>query len=135
VDKMPDNFNLLGPIALLWPKARVILCGRDPRDIARSCWQTSFATNPWTNSCEHIARRFADHERMLAHWKETKPIDWLEVLYEELVCELESNAWDLIGFLGVDWEPACLEFHKTRRVVRTASQLHMCRCFSRFWRL
>jgi tetratricopeptide (TPR) repeat protein len=55
VDKMPDNFNLLGLIALLWPQARVILCNRDLRDIALSCWQTSFATNPWTNNWEYIA--------------------------------------------------------------------------------
>ncbi len=125
VDKMPDNFNLLGLIAFLWPKARVILCSRDLRDIALSCWQTSFATNPWTNNWEHIARRFADHERMLAHWKQTKPIDWFDVVYEELVCDLEGHAQGLIAFLGLEWEPACLEFHKTRRVVRTASQLQV----------
>src|ERR1700722_13547030 len=85
VDKMHDNFNLLGLIALLWPNARVILCSRDVRDIVLSCWQTSFATNPWTNNWEHIARRFADHERMLAHWKQMKPIEWLDVVYEDLV--------------------------------------------------
>ena len=65
----------------LTARARVILCSRDLRDVALSCWQTSFATNPWTNNWEHIARRFADHERMLAHWKQTKPIDWLDVVY------------------------------------------------------
>ena len=122
---MPDNFNLLGLIALLWPQARVIVCNRDLRDIALSCWQTSFATNPWTNNWEHIARRFADHERLLAHWRETKPIDWLEVVYEELVSDLEGHARRLIAFVGLDWEPACLEFHKSSRVVRTASQLQV----------
>ena len=125
VDKMPDNYNLLGLIALLWPKARVILCSRDLRDIALSCWQTSFATNPWTNNWEHIARRFSDHQRLIAYWKQTKPIDWFDVVYEELVCDLEGHARSLIAFLGLDWEPACLEFHKTRRVVRTASQLQV----------
>ena len=125
MDKMPDNFNLLGLIALLWPNARVILCTRDLRDIALSCWQTSFATNPWTNNWEHIARRFADYERVLAHWKQMKPIDWHDVVYEELVCDLEGHARGLIAFLGLEWEAACLEFHKTRRVVRTASQLQV----------
>jgi tetratricopeptide (TPR) repeat protein len=125
VDKMPDNFNLLGLIALLWPNARVIVCRRDPRDVALSCWQTSFEANPWTNNWEHIARRFADHERLLAHWKQTKPVEWLDVTYEELVCELEGHARAMIAFLGLNWEPACLEFYKTRRVVRTASQLQV----------
>jgi hypothetical protein len=103
----------------------VILCSRDLRDVALSCWQTSFATNPWTNKWEHIARRFADHERMLTHWKQTKPVDWLDVVYEELVCDFESHVRRLIAFLGLKWEPACLEFYKTRRVVRTASQLQV----------
>ncbi len=125
VDKMPDNFNLLGLIALLWPKARVILCSRDLRNVALSCWQTSFATNPWTNTWEDIARRFADHQRLLAHWKHTQPIDWFDVVYEELVCDLEGHARGLIAFLGLDWEPTCLEFHKTRRVVRTASHIQV----------
>ena len=125
VDKMPDNFHLLGMIALLWPKARVIVCSRDLRDIALSCWQTSFATNPWTNRWDHIARRFADHERLLAHWKRTRPVAWLDVVYEELVRDLEAQARRLITFLGLEWEPACLEFHKTRRIVRTASQLQV----------
>jgi tetratricopeptide (TPR) repeat protein len=122
VDKMPDNFNLLGMIALLWTNARVIVCGRDPRDIALSCWQTSFATNPWTSNWEHIAQRIAAHERVLAHWRQAKPIGWLDIVYEELVTDLEGHARDMIQFLGLDWEPACLEFHKTRRIVRTASQ-------------
>ena len=49
VNKQPDNIDLLGMIALLWPGARVILCHRDPRDVALSCWQMGFVTNPWSN--------------------------------------------------------------------------------------
>jgi tetratricopeptide (TPR) repeat protein len=122
VDKMPDNFKLLGLIGVFWPNAHVILCIRDLRDIAVSAWQTSFSSNPWTNSWEHIARRFADHHRLLAHWRRTQPIRWLEVVYEDLVQDVAGHARRLIDFVGLEWEPACLEFHKTRRVVRTASQ-------------
>ncbi len=125
VDKMPDNFLLLGMIAVLWPKAKVIVCSRDLRDVALSCWQTPFSTNPWTNQWEHIARRFADHQRLLAHWKWAKPVAWLDVTYEELVRDVEGHARRMIAFLGLEWEPACLEFHKTRRVVRTASQFQV----------
>jgi tetratricopeptide (TPR) repeat protein len=90
VDKMPDNFKLLGLIAVLWPRAHVILCTRDLRDIAVSCWQTSFSSNPWTNTWEHMARRFADHARLLAHWRDTRPVPWIEVIYEELVSDPEG---------------------------------------------
>jgi len=125
VDKMPDNIRLLGLIALLWPSARVIVCSRDLRDIAVSCRQTDFVSIRWTNDWEHIARRFADHRRIVAHWRQTKPTQCLDVRYEDMVGDLEGHARHLIDFLGLDWDPACLEFYSTRRVVRTASQVQV----------
>ncbi len=121
VDKMPDNFRLLGLIALLWPQARVIVCHRDLRDIAVSCWQTGFERNPWTNDWSHIAQRFQDYRRMMSHWKQTRPLEWLDLSYESLVNDLENQARRLVDFVGLDWNPSCLDFHQTRRVVRTAS--------------
>ncbi|MGD0205489.1 MAG: hypothetical protein ABSB57_03480, partial [Dehalococcoidia bacterium] len=49
-------------IALLWPGARVIVCSRDLRDVAVSCWLNGFAVL-WNKSWEHIARRLATHQR------------------------------------------------------------------------
>ncbi len=121
VDKMPDNIEFLGLIALLWPNARVIVCGRDLRDIAVSCRQTDFAAIDWTNDWDQLARRFADYLRLLEHWKRSRPLGWLDVRYEDLVVDLEAQARRLIDYLALDWESACLEFHATRRVVRTAS--------------
>ena len=99
----------------------MILCVRDERDIAVSCWQTSFATIRWANDPVHIARRIADHQRILQHWRQRQPIGWLKFVYEDLVRDVESQARRLIDFIGLEWDPACLEFHSTRRVVRTAS--------------
>jgi hypothetical protein len=121
VDKMPDNSRLLGLIAMLWPNARVIVCGRDLRDVALSCWQTGFTSTPWNNDWDHLARRFADHQRILTHWRRTPPVEWLDVVYEDLVDNPERNARRLVEFAGLDWDPACLTPHTTRRVVRTAS--------------
>ena len=121
VDKMPDNIRFLGLIALLWPGARVIVCSRDLRDIAVSCRQTDFERIRWTNDWEHLARRFADHLRIVAHWRQTRPLTWLDVRYEDVVGDVEGQARRLIDFLGLEWDPACLEFHASRRVVRTAS--------------
>ncbi len=59
--------------------------------------------------------------RLLRHWEATRPLEWLHVCYEDVVNDLESNARRLIDFIGLEWDPACLEFYKTRRVVRTAS--------------
>jgi len=121
VDKMPDNFRMIGFVALLWPSARVIVCRRDLRDIAVSCWQNGFRSLPWSNNWEFMARRFADYQRMMDHWHRIKPIECIEVNYENLVGDLETHARRLIDFAGLEWERACLDFHSTRRVVRTAS--------------
>lgn len=121
VDKMPDNIRFLGLIAMLLPAARVIVCTRDLRDVALSCWRTGFEKNPWANDWDHLARRFADHQRILEHWRHVLPAGALVVRYEELVNDLEKHARELIDFVGQDWDPACLQFHETRRVVRTAS--------------
>jgi len=125
VDKMPENIQLLGLIASVLPGARVILCTRDLCDVAVSCWQAGFATIPWANKVEHIARRLADHERLLNHWRRARPVSWLEVRYEELVGDVEGHSRQFINFLGLDWDPACLDFHSTRRVVRTASMVQV----------
>ena len=121
VDKMPDNINHLGLIAVLLPKAKAILCRRDPRDIALSCWQTVLKACPWNNDWDHIARRMADYQRLLKHWKQNPPLAICEIKYEELVTDLERNARLLIDFVGLEWDPACLQFHSNSRVVRTPS--------------
>ncbi len=116
VDKMPDNVNYLGLIALLFPRAKVIMCRRDFRDIALSCWQTGFRPCPWNNDWDHIARRLADYQRILLHWREVQPIPWLDFQYEDVVVDIEHHARRLIEFVGLEWHPACLEFHSNRRV-------------------
>ncbi len=121
VDKNPENIQFLGLIALLWPGSRVILCRRDPRDIAVSCWRTSLPAVPWSSDWSHIARHFADHQRLLDHWQHTRPLEWLDLDYEELVADLEGQSRRLIAFLGLDWDPSCLSFHLNPRVVRTPS--------------
>jgi tetratricopeptide (TPR) repeat protein len=121
VDKMPDNVNYLGLIALLLPEAKVIVCRRDPRDVALSCWQTGFRACSWNNDWYQIARRLADYQRLLAHWDRVRPLPCLELPYEAMVGDLEHHARRLIDFVGLDWDPSCLEFDSNKRVVRTPS--------------
>ena len=121
VDKMPDNVLQLGLIAWLFPSARVIVCHRDPRDVALSCWHTGFRSSSWNNDWNHIARRLADYQRVLEHWRVIRPLAKLDLQYEEVVTDPERHARRLIDFVGLDWDPACLEFHSNRLVVRTPS--------------
>jgi tetratricopeptide (TPR) repeat protein len=121
VDKMPDNYLYLGLIAAMFPNAVLIHCRRDLRDVAVSCWMTHFRNIRWANDPDHIATRFAQYRRLMDHWREVLPLPVHEVDYAETVSDLEGVARRLVAACGLAWEPACLEFHRTRRPVRTAS--------------
>lgn len=120
-DKMPDNYLYLGLLATLFPRARFLHCRRDPRDVAVSCWITQFRSIPWANDPGQIASRFAQYRRVMEHWQRVLPVPVLDVDYEQLVEDFEATARRLLAFCGLDWEPACLHFHNSRRPVRTAS--------------
>jgi tetratricopeptide (TPR) repeat protein len=120
-DKMPDNYLYLGLIATLFPRAKLIHCRRDLRDVAVSCWMTNFRHLRWAFDPEHIASRFRDYRRLMAHWRAVLPVPLCEVDYEETVADLEGVARRLVAWCGLEWEPACLAFHQNRRPVRTAS--------------
>jgi tetratricopeptide (TPR) repeat protein len=120
-DKMPDNYLHLGLIATLFPRAKLIHCRRDLPDVAVSCWMTHFRHIRWACDPEHIAARFRAYRRLMDHWRQVLPVPLLEVDYEETVADLEGVARQLVAWCGLEWEPACLAFHETRRPVRTAS--------------
>ncbi|OWK40611.1 tetratricopeptide repeat-containing sulfotransferase family protein [Fimbriiglobus ruber] len=121
VDKMPDNYLYPGWLVALFPNATFIHCHRDLRDIALSCWMTDFRSLKWTNSIESIAGRFRAYRRLMGHWEATCPVTIHRVRYEDTVADLESVARRIIAACGLDWNPACLEFHRSKRTVRTAS--------------
>jgi tetratricopeptide (TPR) repeat protein len=121
VDKMPDNYMYLGLLAAMFPKATFIHCRRDLRDIAVSCWMTDFRSIRWANDPSHIAHRFQQYRRVMDYWRGVLPVPIHEVDYEDTVSDLENVARRLIAASGQRWEPACLEFHRTDRPVRTAS--------------
>ena len=122
IDKMPGNCLLLGQIAILLPRARVIVCRRDPRDACLSCHFQLFADGlAWSTDLGELAERAREIDRLLAHWRAVVKLPILEVRYEELVGDLEAQSRRLIDFLGLEWDPACLDFHTTERAVLTAS--------------
>jgi tetratricopeptide (TPR) repeat protein len=121
IDKMPDNYMYLGLLAALLPNATFIHCRRDLRDVAVSCWMTNFRSIKWANHPEHIATRFAQYLRLMDRWRAVLPATIHEVAYEEAVDDLEGVARRLVAACGLEWEPSCLDYHKTRRPIRTAS--------------
>ena len=119
---MPDNYMYLGLLALMFPNATFIHCRRDLRDIAVSCWMTNFRSIRWANSLEHIATRFqqyrADHGPLAGG---AAGADRPRSTTKRRSTISRAVARRLIAACGLEWEPACLEFHRTERPVRTAS--------------
>ena len=121
-DKMPNNILHLGIIAVLFPAARIIFCRRDPRDNCLSCFFQRFGEgNAFAYDLADCARRFLEIERLAEHWRRVLPLSMLTVDYEALIGDPEGESRRLIEFLGLDWEPSCLEFHRTERPVFSAS--------------
>ncbi len=120
-DKMPENYLHLGLIALLFPRAVIIHCRRDRRDVAVSCWMTGFKSVRWSNDVEQIAARINEHDRLMRHWHKVLPVPIQEIDYEDAIDDFEAAARRLVAACELEWEPACLEFHRSSRPVRTAS--------------
>jgi tetratricopeptide (TPR) repeat protein len=122
-DKNPFNFLRLGLIHMALPRARFIHCRRDPVDTCLSIFFTRFATpQPFAYDRGDLVFYYRQYQRLMAHWRAVLPADrLLEVDYEALIANKESETWRLIGFCGLDWDDACLAPESNQRVVRTAS--------------
>jgi tetratricopeptide (TPR) repeat protein len=118
-DKTPNNFQFLGLIAALFPRARVIHCRRDARDVCLSCYMQDF--KEWTLNLEELASYYTEYERLMAHWRSVLQLPVMEVAYEEVVENLEAASRRLVAFCGLDWDDRCLNFQGNSRAVRTAS--------------
>ncbi|NVZ20770.1 tetratricopeptide repeat-containing sulfotransferase family protein [Pseudomonas costantinii] len=123
VDKMPSNFIYAGLIPLILPGARIIHCRRDPVDTCLSCYSKQFGGEQlFTYDQTELGQFYRDYEVLMSHWRQLLPAEsFIEVDYESVLDDLEGQAQRLIDFIDLPWDKACLDFHKTQRVVRTAS--------------
>lgn len=121
VDKMPDNYTLVGWITTLFPKAQIIRCRRDLRDVALSCWLTQFGKIQWASRWPDLLRRITCYQDLMQHWRSVLPRRFIDVDYEAMVADQETESRRLINWLGLEWDPACLEHYASDSLVRTAS--------------
>lgn len=126
-DKMPGNFLAAGLIHLALPNARIIHIHRDPIDTCFSCFSTFFAADhPHAYHLGELGRYYRAYAALMEHWRCVLPPGvMLEVQYEEVVTDFERQARRIVAHCGLDWDDACLEFHKTERPVRTASMVQV----------
>jgi tetratricopeptide (TPR) repeat protein len=123
-DKMPANFLYAGLIHAVFPRARIIHMQRHPIDTCLSIYfQNFFNMGRYGNDLDDLAHYYGEYVRITNHWRSVLPAAaLLEVPYEGLLEDLEGWTRRMLDFIGLPWEPRCLEFHRTERVVITASK-------------
>jgi tetratricopeptide (TPR) repeat protein len=122
-DKMPANFFFIGLIHLMLPNAKIIHVNRNPVDTCLSCFMQLFSGgNEQTYDLAELGRYYVDYVRLMDHWRDVLPAgSFLDVRYEDIVTDLESQARHIIDFCDMQWNDACIDFHKHHRPVNTAS--------------
>jgi predicted Zn-dependent protease len=122
IDKMPNNYRHIGLIHLMLPNAKIIDARREPMACCFSNLKQLFANGQeFTYSIEDIARYYRTYLELMRHWEEVLPGRVLRVQHEDVVDDLEGNVRRILDFCGLEFEPACVEFYKTERSIRTAS--------------
>ncbi len=122
IDKMPNNFRHLGIIHLMLPRAKIIDARREPIACCLSNLKQLFAKGQeFTYSVSDIARYYRTYLELMRHWDSVLPGRILRIHHEDVVDDVEGNVRRLLEFCGLEFEPQCIEFHKTQRSVRTAS--------------
>lgn len=122
-DKMPANFNCLGLIHLMLPKAKIVHVKRNPVDTCLSCYTRLFHKSQFQSyDLEEIGRYYRNYATLMEHWRNVLPAgSFYEIQYEDIIADAEGQSRALIDYCGLEWNDACLDFHKTERNIRTAS--------------
>ena len=121
-DKLPQNFQWLGIIALLFPRAHVIHCRRDSLDTCVSIYMQNFIDrHDYGKDLATLGAYYREYEALMKHWQEVLPITIHDCVYEDLVSDFEPTVRAMLASLGLDWDPACLDYHRQERQVTTAS--------------
>ena len=122
-DKMPSNFIYAGLIHLALPQAAMIHVVRDPVDTCVSCFTKLFVEGQaYAYDLAELGRYYRHYQVLMAHWRAVLPPGrMLEVRYEEIVADLDGVARRIVAHCGLEWDARCLDFHRSERLVRTAS--------------
>jgi hypothetical protein len=122
IDKLPNNWSYAGFIHLILPNAKIIDARRHPLDCCFSNFRQNFAKGQgFTYDLEHIGRYYAEYVRAMDHYDRVLPGRIHRVIHEDLLSGPEVIVRSMLDYLGLPFEDACLQFHRSSRAVRTAS--------------
>lgn len=122
INKTPENFLYLGLIALSMPEARIVHLRRHPLDSCFAMYKTLFRMGyPYSYSLEDLGKYYVAYHRLMQHWRERIPERFIDIAYEDMVADQQGMTRRLLSHCGLDWEDACLEFHRNAAPSATAS--------------
>lgn len=126
-DKMPLNFRWIGIIAAIMPEARFVHCRRDPVETCFSIHSSFFASggNRYSHDLDDLAQHYRQYRSLMAHWHAVLPGRILDVTLSNVVADQEGQTRRILDFLGLDFDPDCLDFHANGSQVATLSSLQV----------
>ncbi len=126
IDKLPQNYLLIPFILKALPNAKIVHLTRDPMDACFASYKQLFA-DAYLHSydLEEMARHHCRYRHLMDVWRSRFPGRFFDIAYEDTVLDLEGRARELISYLGLPWEDACLRFHERREAVSTASAVQV----------
>jgi hypothetical protein len=121
-DKMPHNFMYVGLIQKLFPNCKIIHCLRNPLDVCLSIYFHNFNQNhPYTDQLSNLGHYYNQYRRLMKFWKSQYDDLIIEVSYEELLTDAESNVIKILKHVGLEWQDSCLKYYENKRTVSTPS--------------
>ena len=126
-NKLPINFRLIGMIRLMLPNAKIIHCRRDKRDTCLSIFKNYFASDRhyYAYDLGELGQYYNLYRDLMDHWHRVLPDFIYHIQYEDLVADQEGESRALLEHCGLEWDDACLEFHRADRPVHTASSVQV----------
>lgn len=126
VDKMPLNIIELALVERIFPRARVLVAIRDPRDVCLSCYMQQFRLNPAMANFLELSTTGALYEAVMDLWlryRESMGLSWLEYRYEDLIDDFDASVRGVLDFIGVEWEESVTGYaeHARKRDISTPS--------------
>lgn len=122
IDKTPINYCHIGLIRMLFPRAPIIHCVRDPMDTCWSLFRQYFpGGHPYRQTLRSLGRYYVRYQKLMRHWHHILPGQIHEIAYEQLIEAPDVHIRALLEYCRLPWEDGCLAFHRTQRAVTTAS--------------
>jgi len=125
VDKLPSNWYYIDAIRAMLPGARIIVARRDPLETCFSCYRQLLDNNEYTRTFHDLAAYWRDFDRCARAAVERYPQHVHACVHEHLLADPETEIRKLLAACGLPFDPACLEFHRTERQVRSPSAMQV----------